>query len=408
MHRCVLMAAMTVLAGSVCAVAPGWAQDISVSDSFTPSHSTDGQSKYGSPLAYHSFGEDRFSLFSNRKEFGGTSYAFESSVDGYYSSGRYSRIPTYNLLSGSSITDEAFVLRDVFASVSLLPGLQLDVARWNNPVGSESLDRRASGLFDNPVIAGTGMNSPHVALGNSGSYFGAQMGITDEISLHFGRTSSSLGGTFDVATPIPSDVALQLSSQAAMIETASAGLNWNVTDWAEVGVSASRASEAASLLVNEMSMPITNSAGVETVALGISARVGFGEGWVTTVAYTEGITQLNLNTSTVNFGEPVRSRSYGFSLAKQGILGNDALGIAVTQPLQTFGGTNFVNLSLENVLNNRARFESVPQSDFTVGYVTTFLDGALALQANAAYQVNANGEQGQDAVSVLSRAQIKF
>jgi hypothetical protein len=36
------------------------------------------------------------------------------------------------------------------------------------------------------------------------------------------------------------------------------------------------------------------------------------------------------------------------------------------------------------------------------------MDGALALQANTTYRLNANGEQGQDAVSVLSRAQIKF
>jgi hypothetical protein len=157
-----------------------------------------------------------------------------------------------------------------------------------------------------------------------------------------------------------------------------------------------------------MSAPVTNSGGSETVALGISARFGFGDGWVTTVAYSEGITQLDLNASAVNLTDPVRSQSYGFSLAKQGILGNDALGIAVSRPLQTFGSTNFAKLSLASVLNNRSGLASAPQSDFSVGYVTTFLDGALALQANAAYQVNANGEQGQDAVSVLSRAQIKF
>jgi hypothetical protein len=217
-----------------------------------------------------------------------------------------------------------------------------------------------------------------------------------------------LGGTFDVTTPIPTDVALQLSSSAPSVETATAGLNWNVTDWAEVGASASRSREAASVLGDALSSPVKNSGGAETVALGISARFGFGEGWVTTVAYSEGITQLDLNASAVELSDGVRSRSYGFSLAKQGILGDDALGIAVSRSLQTFGSTNFAKLSLANVLNNRPGFVSAAQSDFTVGYVTTFLDGALALQANAAYQLNANGEQGQDAVSVLSRAQIKF
>jgi hypothetical protein len=245
-------------------------------------------------------------------------------------------------------------------------------------------------------------------LGNSGSYFGASVGITDEISLHFGRSSASLGGAFDAATPIPSDVALQLSSGAPTTETTTAGLQWNVTDWAELGVNASRALDASSVLGDALTAPVSASAGSETVALGITARIGFGEGWVTTVAYSEGITQLDLNTSSVAQVDSLRSRSYGLSVARQGLFGDDALGIAISRPLQTYGSTNFANLSFASVLNNRVGIETAPQSDFSVGYVTTFLDGALALQANAAYQVNANGEQGQDAVSVLSRAQIKF
>ncbi len=400
----VLPAAITVLAGSICAFAPAWAQDAGMPDATT----TALQSESVSPLAYRTFGQDHVSLFPSYSEFGGSSYAFESSSEDFFARGRYARIPNYNFLSGSSVTDEGFVLRDAYFSASLLPGFQIDLARWNYPVGTNLMDRRASGLFDNSMIAGSGLQSPHVGLGTSGSYFGASVGITDEISLHFGRSSSSLGGTFDVATPIPSDVALRLSSGAPVTETASAGLNWNVTDWAEVGVNASRALDAASVLGDAMSAPVTTSAGAETVALGISARIGFGEGWVTTVAYSEGITQLDLNTSALTAMDPVRSQSYGFSIAKQGIFGDDALGIAVSRPLQTYGSTNFANLSFASVLNSRPGFDPAQESDFTVGYVTTFLDGALALQANAAYQVNANGEQGQDALSVLSRAQIKF
>jgi hypothetical protein len=400
----VLSAAVTVLAGSICAFASAWAQDTAITDAAT----TPLQSESASPLAYRTFGQDHLSLFPTHSEFGVSNYAFESSNDDFFASGRYARIPIYNLLSGSSVTDEAFVLRDAYLSVSLLPGLQVDLARWNYPVGTNLMDRRVSGLFDNPTIGGTGLRSPHVGLGTSGTYFGARVGITDEISLHFGRSSSSLGGAFDVATPIPSDVALRLSSGAPATETASAGLDWNVTDWAEVGVNASRALDPASVLGDAMSAPVTTSAGAETVALGISARIGFGEGWVTTVAYSEGITQLDLNTSALTAMDPVRSQSYGFSVSKQGIFGDDSLGIAVLRPLQTYGSTNFANLSFASVLNNRPGFVPAKESDITVGYVTTFLDGALALQANAAYQLNANGEQGQDAVSVLSRAQIKF
>lgn len=400
----VLSAAITVLAGSVFALAPAWAQDAAIPGAATAPL----QSESASSLAYRTFGRDHVSLFPTHSEFGVSNYAFESSSDDFYASGRYARIPTYSLFSGLSVTDEVFALRDAYLSASLLPGLQIDLARWNYPVGTNLMDRRAAGLFDNPMIAGTGLRSPHVELGTSGSYFGATVGITDEISLHFGRSSSSLGGAFDVATPIPSDVALRLSSGAPTTETTSAGLDWNVTDWAEVGVNASRALDASSVLGDAMSAPVTASAGAETVALGISARIGFGEGWVTTVAYSEGITQLDLNTSALTANDSVRSQSYGISVTKQGLFGDDALGIAISRPLQTYGSTNFANLSFASVLNNRPGFVPAQESDFTVGYVTTFLDGALALQANAAYQINANGEQGQDAVSVLSRAQIKF
>ncbi len=48
------------------------------------------------------------------------------------------------------------------------------------------------------------------------------------------------------------------------------------------------------------------------------------------------------------------------------------------------------------------------KTDFQLGYVTNFLDGALALQANASYQTNYQGQPGATAVSVLSRAKIRF
>jgi hypothetical protein len=51
---------------------------------------------------------------------------------------------------------------------------------------------------------------------------------------------------------------------------------------------------------------------------------------------------------------------------------------------------------------------TTPETDIEVGYVTTFLDGSLALQANASYQMNFAGQTGTNAVSLLSRARIKF
>jgi hypothetical protein len=49
-----------------------------------------------------------------------------------------------------------------------------------------------------------------------------------------------------------------------------------------------------------------------------------------------------------------------------------------------------------------------PETDFQLGYVTNFLDGAVALQTNAGYQMNVQGKNGASSVSLLSRAKIKF
>ncbi len=38
------------------------------------------------------------------------------------------------------------------------------------------------------------------------------------------------------------------------------------------------------------------------------------------------------------------------------------------------------------------------ESDISVGYITNFLDGAVALQTNAAYQTNAQGQRGATGV----------
>ena len=70
----------------------------------------------------------------------------------------------------------------------------------------------------------------------------------------------------------------------------------------------------------------------------------------------------------------------------------------MSRPLQVYNGG--LNAALAN---SQAR-----ESDVALGYVTSFLDGTLALQANAAYQLNAAGNQGQNAVTGVARAKLKF
>lgn len=196
------------------------------------------------------------------------------------------------------------------------------------------------------------------------------------------------------------ELATRIDSSLRSTGTTAANLNLNLTDWSQFAITASHSSGNSSLL--GLTTDGLRAAASDSSALGISARVGFAEGWVTTLAYAEGVTQLDLNQMAA--ANAVRSDSYAIGLARTGLFGNDALGIALSRPLQIYTAN-----SSALVANNLALSTSqARESDVELGYVTTFLDGTLALQANAAYQVNAAGTRGQNALAAVARAKLNF
>jgi hypothetical protein len=255
-------------------------------------------------------------------------------------------------------------------------------------------------------------SSPYASLADGGAYTGMRLRLGDDLSLRFGVAArDSL--RFTTGTPIspmPADL-LASAGDGISAQSVSAGLDWQITDWASLGVTASQTNERGTILGRTLSGPIAVSNGANTTALSVSARVGFGDGWVTTVAFDEGVTQLDLKPVWSMPGGSLYSQSYGLAIAKQGLFGDDMLGFSISRPLQangiTFGQGGFgpqTRLSLSEF----TRSDGAPQSDIQLGYVTTFLDGSLALQANAGYRVNANGARGEDAVTARARAAIKF
>lgn len=196
-------------------------------------------------------------------------------------------------------------------------------------------------------------------------------------------------------------LALRLEPSLARTGTTTANISWNLTDWSTVGITASH-SAGNPLLLGSVASPLVTGPSPENTALGISARVGFAEGWVTTLAYSEGISQLDLNQMAATGA--IRSDAYQIGVAKTGLFGNDALGIALSRPPQIYGVTGF-----GAVVNNFA-LTTTParESDVELGYVTSFLDGTLALQANAAYEVNPAGVRGQNALAAVARAKLNF
>jgi len=234
----------------------------------------------------------------------------------------------------------------------------------------------------------------------------ARFALSRDVTFDASHVSLALGALSDSQ---PSDLARSLAARSGVdlrsMGTTTANLNWNISDWAGFAITASQSSGNATLMSN-VPASLRGAGATDSSALGISARVGFGEGWVTTLTYAEGVTQLDLSRDKlVSAGDPLHSQAYGIGLAKKGLFGDDALGIALSRPLQIVPGSSALGALNTNfaLANTQAR-----ESDVELGYVTTFLDGTLALQANAAYQLNAAGTRGQNAVAGVARAKLNF
>lgn len=295
-------------------------------------------------------------------------------------------IANLNLGSVTAPAQDASLLR--VNAVSVARGFQLDLAHGRNwdPYGD---------VFP----ASASLNSAF--LGGTNIFAGASFALGRDVDFNVGHLALGLDALNDTPSALSRDLAQRLATNLRSIGTTSASLNWNFTNWGAVGLTASHSNGNSALL----GASLRNGAPADSSALGISARVGFAEGWVTSLTYAEGVTQLDLNRDQLGKSDPVRSEAYGIGLAKTGLFGDDAFGIALSRPLQVYTGSNSFGALNTNfaLANTQAR-----ESDVELGYVTTFLDGSLALQANAAYQVNAAGAKGQNALAAVARAKLNF
>jgi hypothetical protein len=306
---------------------------------------------------------------------------------------RTGHVVNFNLggLMAPGLLQDAASLHPALIGVSR--GVQLELSRGRNWDPYADLFP-ASASLSSAYLSGTNTSLT------------ARFAISPELS--FDATHVSLGfGALSESQPsdFARDLAARSSSDLRSIGTTTANLNWNLTDWAGVAITASHANGNATLMSN-VPASLRGAGATDSSALGISARVGFGEGWVTTLTYAEGIAQLDLSRDKlISAGDPLRSQSYGIGFAKKGVFGDDALGIALSRPLQVLPGSSALGALNTNfaLANTQAR-----ESDVELGYVTTFLDGTLALQANAAYQLNAAGTRGQNALAGVARAKLNF
>ena len=266
--------------------------------------------------------------------------------------------------------------------------------------------------FDNYTTALSPLfdNNSYLGLANGGHYAGITYVPAPDLRFRLGvqtRSDRLDSFTFDPTlgmTGLPA--AYDNGGQHSLL----AGVSWQFAGWGALDLSG---------IVNRQNgqpvgmNPVANLASgttATTSALNVAAHVDFGGGWVTTAAFSGGLTQLDQKNTPA---EAQEDHSYSISVAKHGLFGQDALGFSFSRPSSSLLGNNFETLSASGdlppvwVANNRLP-GATPETDLQLGYVTSFLDGALALQANATYQMNYQGQSGATSLAVLSRAKIKF
>jgi hypothetical protein len=242
-----------------------------------------------------------------------------------------------------------------------------------------------------------------LALADGGRYAGVTAIANSNLGLRLGV--SNWTGRLDNTVVDGAAIGLPAVYDTSHVNSVLAGVTWNFKDWVGVGFNAISSFRSGMPLGYASVAPLTQSAA--TQALQISARVNIGSNWVTTAAFGEGLTQLRQRD-----GVPTSldAQTFAITVAKRGVFGGDAVGFSFSRPAPgSVGGV----CSLGNATDElppvmAAAAARAPETDFQLGYVTSFLGGRLALQTNAAFQVNPQGQSGASAVSLLSRAKIKF
>jgi hypothetical protein len=294
----------------------------------------------------------------------------------------------------------AFTGNSVFASSTLLSSnLALDSGRGVD-IGARFLNFGGS-----PFLSAA--SSPYLSLANGGRYTGLTFVPAANLRLRAGvSVSSERLDQFSFGSALPSGP-LGLTYDASQSESLLGGLSWDVTN--ALGLDVTGVSSERSGVPLGFGNDTAIAPKASTQALSVDAHMDIGQGWVTTASFSDSLTQLDQRETPGTLHE----QSYSFAIAKHGLFGDDALGLSFSRPAPSMANTFAAGLTASGDLAPLVVAQGLSggratETDFQLGYVTNFLDGAVALQTNAAYQTNFQGQPGATSVSLLSRAKIKF
>ncbi|MGD0191760.1 MAG: hypothetical protein ABSD74_13550 [Rhizomicrobium sp.] len=236
---------------------------------------------------------------------------------------------------------------------------------------------------------------PVSSLGTNPAAGFESVALAPEFHLQFGEVEDKSAPS---GLPLNSSVdQLQLSPIAGVNNghIALAGADWKIAPWIGLDVAAAQGGTAF-----DVGGPLRYKLPDTSTMLGVSAYVNFGDGWVTSVAFDDGRTQLDLRPNAlVLAGDEKDSRSIDIGVSKSNLLGPDSFDVSLTRSTQL---NNALLLGPQISLAS-----ATPETDVQLNYETTF-DSNITLEANAGYQTNVLGQPGAKAFSVLSRAKINF
>ncbi len=309
-----------------------------------------------------------------------------------FSAGEFSR-PMFLFPTGAP--------RSSFASsVALTPHFALD-SGYNADIADRFGNYQA---LKSPLLPG----GDFLSLANGGNYAGFTWNLSSALDVRAGAAQRNNRLDHFSFDPAAATLGLPAAYDNGQSRSFLVGMNWNATSWGDLGVTAIQNSQSGIPYgVNPLGNldPATR---IDTEALDVAAHLKFGNGWVTTASYAAGFSQLDRRAA-----PPADSSFYSFAIAKHGVFGDDALGFSLSHPTPGVLNSGFDGMSALGDLPpvfvaNGHVLDQAPETDLQLGYVTSFLHGALDLQANASYQMNYQGQTGATSLSVLSRAKIKF
>ena len=287
------------------------------------------------------------------------------------------------------------------SSAMLAPNLALDFGNGLDIASRFTNYGSAVSPFMSAVTA------PYLSLANGGRYTGVTFAPADNLRMRFGAAiDSDRLDRFHFGPGAPAGP-LALTYDASQSRSLLGGLSFDITSALGLDVTAIASDRSG------IPLGFSRSSGISprssTAALGVAAHMDIGTGWVTTASFSEGMTQFDPRGTFA--GGALHEQSFSVAIAKRGVFGDDALGLSFSRPAPSMAGS-FSILSASGdmpvTIAQGLPLNRAQETDIQLGYVTNFLDGAVALQTNAGYQTNAQGQPGATSVSLLSRAKIKF